>query len=244
MGGIDIILLLIVAGITWLVAGEGAWGAALALLGVIFSGVLAMNCYEILAVFLSGNGLGTRADFVSLVGLFIIFVFIFRLATDKIMPTYVFMHGWVNDICRWGLAATAGYVTMAILLTSLHTATLPRTFWGFTPERRNFFDISAPDRQWLGFNQYVSEKVFRQGGVAKIFDGPVFKVGDPRPEYQLPNEVWPSFPIRYATRRDQIDSMSTPAAGGSSGGGGIEIQQSPDSTSDSTGGGGGGPAAF
>ncbi len=220
---IDIILLLIVLVITWLVAGEGAWGAALSLLCVIFAGLLAMNFFEPLAVILYKIG-KDRADFVALLGLFIFFVFILRLAADKIMKTYVFMHGWVNDIGRWGLAAATGYVTMAILLTSLHTAVLPRNFIGFTPERANIFDSAAPDRQWLGFTQYVSEKVFRQGGVAKIFDGPVFKVGGSKPEEQMRNDIWPSFPIRYATRRGQIAQRSAAVAGGG-GGGGIQIQK-------------------
>lgn len=94
----------------------------------------------------------------------------------------------------------AGYVTMAFLLTALHTGPFPREFWGFTPERQNFLSVVAPDRQWLGFTQWVSERTLKWGGGGKIFDGP-------RPEPQLggtqgaQNRVWPSFVIRYATRR-------------------------------------------
>ena len=85
-------------------------------------------------------------------------------------------------------------MTMAILLTSLHTAPLPREFMAFAPERSNFFG-SAPDRQWLGFTQYVSEKPLAtmvrnpSGGknsyMPRIFDGHYQKVGDPNKPYSI-----------------------------------------------------------
>jgi hypothetical protein len=92
---------------------------------------------------------------------------------------------------------------MAILLTALHTAPLPRSFVGFSPERSNFFDSLAPDRQWLGFTQHVSEKVLNTG---RVFDGPKFSMPGTDQEY------WPSFPIRYATRREDIAAGRKPSA--------------------------------
>jgi len=74
-------------------------------------------------------------------------------------------------------------------------------FWGFQPEARNFFDVAAPDRQWLGFNQWVSEHVLWNG---RIFDGPQAEVEGTR------QTVWPSFPIRYATRRASYASGNKP----------------------------------
>ena len=43
---IDLLLILIIAGVTWAVAGEGPWGAAMVLFSVIVSGLLAMNLFE------------------------------------------------------------------------------------------------------------------------------------------------------------------------------------------------------
>ena len=111
---------------------------------------------------------------------------------------------------RWVFGALAGYATMAFLLTSLHTAPLPREFMGFKPERSNFFGM-APDRQWMGFTQYVSEKPFAyfkykdpdtQELIPLAFDGKYEVLGDKSARY--PNTIWPSFPIRYAMRRDQV----------------------------------------
>jgi hypothetical protein len=58
--------------------------------------------------------------------------------------------------------------------------------------------MDAPDRRWLGFVQYVSEHVLYRG---RIFDGPVWDVPGANPPR---TDVWPSFPIRYATRRADL----------------------------------------
>lgn len=220
---IDIACLAVVGIVVWCVASEGIWGATHTLLCVLLSGLLAMNYFEPLANILDGT-LGTwksYSDVVSLIGLFTAFVFGLRLAVEKLSPTFIQVHPTVDQIGRWFVAAATGYVTMAILLTSLHTAPLPREFLGFKAEQRMFFGM-APDRQWLGFTQYVTEKPFgwiqyadRSSSPVKFyahaFDGHYDKLGDPTNPYQ--NVIWPSFPIRYAARRDQLTGSSrTPSA--------------------------------
>jgi hypothetical protein len=208
-----IILAAIVAGVTWCVASEGAWSAVLVFLAVLFAGLLAMNFFEPLANMLDGMGawMEDYSDLAALLGLFALFTFLLRLATDNISPTDVELDGRIQQIVRWVFALATGYLTMAIVLTAIHTAPLPRAFLGFKPEGNNFFDICAPDRQWLGFTQHVSEKVLVTG---KIFDGP---------KYAMPPEsndvrVWSSFPIRYATRRiDYAAGRRTSASGSSLG---------------------------
>ncbi|WP_299469401.1 CvpA family protein [uncultured Gimesia sp.] len=199
---IDILLLAILGIVTWCVASEGAWGAGFIFVSVLLAGLLAMNYFEPLATFLANNISSSGAwqrrwDSIALVGLFIAFIFLFREITVRIAPTYMQVHPLVHEIARWSFAALTGYIAMAFLLTALHTAPLPREFAGFTPERNNLFGAAAPDRQWLGFTQYVSEKSMRNGAAGHLFDGP---------EYTFPqqqNSIWPSFPIRYATRRGQ-----------------------------------------
>lgn len=167
---------------------------------VILSGLLAMNFFEPLAAFLEtnvGGAWGPRFDIIALLGLFIALVFGLRTMMESLIPTFIQVHPVAYEAVRWTCGAATGYVTMAILLTSLHTAPLPREFLGFRAERDNFLMLTAPDRQWLGFTQYVSERVFPRG---RIFDGPRFTVGN------YPNDTWPSFPIRYATRRQMLET--------------------------------------
>lgn len=211
-----IILLLILGAVTWCVASEGAWGAGLTFLCVMFSGLLAMNFFEPLAGYLDGMGSGIKdySDVVALVGLFTLFTFLGRLATDHISPTEIEYDARVYQVARWLFALATGYTTMAFLLTALHTAPLPREFLGFKPEADNFFDFCAPDRQWLGFTQHVSEKVLRTG---RIFDGwnnPLTPEAYPDPSDQ--QRIWPSFPIRYATRREDLGKPRKPGVSGTS----------------------------
>jgi hypothetical protein len=227
-----ILLVLIVAIVTWCVASEGAFGAGLTLLCVVFAGLLAMNFFEPVADLLDGIGPWMRyySDFVALVGLFALFVFLGRLACDSIAPTEIEYDARVYNAARWLFALATGYVTMAILLTAVHTAPLPREFLGFSPERRNLFDADAPDRRWLGFTQYVSEKILATGS---IFDGPRFDM----PE--TTQQIWPSFPIRYATRRQEYANprksgvtgaaqpAPAPAAGAPPGTGGPPVVPAP-----------------
>jgi hypothetical protein len=205
---IDVILLVILLAVTWCVASEGAWGAALNVLCVILGGLLAMNFFEPLANFLHNSfGMRNFSDVIALVGLFIFFVLGLRMLTNRISPTYIQVNDLVYHIGRWGCGLLAGWVTIAFLLTALHTAPLPREFWGFKPERHNFFNFAAPDRQWLGFTQYVSERSFAHG-TPEIFDGPTIQFAD------YPNRYWPSFPIRYASRRAGLSTMQRSSGDG------------------------------
>jgi len=238
---IDIACLVVVGVVVWCVASEGLWGAAHTFLCVLLSGLLAMNYFEPVAGFLDGmlGGFRNYSDIIALVGLFAAFVFGLRLGTEQLSPVYIQLPNMADQIGRWAFAGITGYLTMAVLLTALHTAPLPREFVGFKPERANFFGM-APDRQWLGFTQYVTEKPFgwiefqdrnTKVLVAHAFDGKYELLGDLSQPY--PNTIWPSFPIRYATRRGQIGGSTRPVVapvsipvttpttnGGGAGGGG------------------------
>jgi hypothetical protein len=206
---IDVALLLIMALVAWNVATEGAWGAAAVFFSVLFSGLVAMDYFEPLADLLQsalGSDWANRVDFIALVGLFAAGVFGLRYLADKLVPNFITVHGRFYDVCRWGFAALTGYVTMAFLLTALHTAPLPRDFLGFAPERTNYLGFLAPDRDWLGFVQYVSEKSMPSSEEGRIFDGSRFRL----PGHD--NEVWPTFIFRYASRRENFGTGSAAVA--------------------------------
>jgi hypothetical protein len=207
---IDFVLVAILAVVTYCVAADGAWSAGMTCLCTILAGILAMNFFEPLAtaLFPASGVWSVRADVISLVGLFVVFVLLLRLATEKMSPRFMHVQPMVHEIGRWACGFLTGYVTMAFLLTALHTAPFPREFAGFRPERMNLFGAAAPDRQWLGFNQWISERVLSKG---RIFDGRREQLGT------YPNTIWPSFPIRYATRREQVATIGAvgPAGSGS-----------------------------
>lgn len=223
---IDLILLAIVGVVTWTVSEEGTWNAVILFVGVIISGLLAMNFFEPFAIILQNfvPAVKVHADFIMLVGLFAGLITGYRFLSEYFAPTYIMVPGWLDTPARWLFGAATGYVTMAIMLTALHTAHLPREFLGFTPERKNFLEMAAPDRQWLGFTQYVTEYPYASyirtndgQFVPYAFDGRYLALPDDRtPAAQrYKNSIWPSFPMRYAMRRAYA-SMGVSAGGGSS----------------------------
>lgn len=202
---IDFLMLAVLAIVTWCVASEGTWGAATVFFSVLFAGLVAMNFFEPLAATLerSAPGWAAYSDIVALLGLFAVFIFALRAAGEYLMPMYVEVHGAMHNSVRWLLSAATGYVVVAVLLTSLHTAPLPRSFFGFDPgpTRQTFFNL-GPDIQWLAFNQYVSQRSLSSGG--RPFDAVAFE----RIPGQNPSTLttFSSFPIRYATRRALLAS--------------------------------------
>jgi hypothetical protein len=204
---IDVALLLMLGLVAWNVAAEGAWGAVATFLAVLFSGLIAMDYFEPVAELLEsllGSDWGNRVDFIALVGLFALGVFGLRYLSEWLVPNFIAVHGRMYDVCRWGFAVLTGYVAIAFLLTALHTAPLSREFLGFTPERHNLFGMLAPDRDWLGFVQYVSEKSMPSSEDDRVFDGSQFRLA------YHENQVWPTFIIRYASRREAYGTGAPP----------------------------------
>lgn len=212
---IDILLLAIVAVVTWMVASDGPWGGAITFVSVLLSGLFAMNYFEPLAGFLGSTVLTSydwqhRWDVIALLGLFSGGVFGLRMLGEFLLPTYAELHPLVYVFARWGFAVLTGYVVMAVICTSLHVAPLQREYLGFTAERRNFFGL-GPDRQFLALTQYASEKSLRKtqrDGSPAIFDGVTFPS---IPGDASTNQIWSSFPIRYAARRERFASGAASA---------------------------------
>ena len=210
MAIIDFLLLLVLGVVTWCVASEGMWGAAITFVAILISGLVAMNLFEPVARFISTNILtgyywDMRLDIIALLGLFGGGIMLLRALSERLLPTYAEVNPLLHDIGRWVLGVASGYVVMAVLLTSLHTAPMPREFLGFRPERANLFEAVAPDRQWLGFVQYVSEHGMRrmENGRPVGFDTVEFPSNPDDPNTML---KWSSFPIRYAARREIFGS--------------------------------------
>lgn len=240
---IDLLIAGTIGLVAWCVAAEGAFGAGTIFISVIVSGLLAMNFFEPLADKLDEIAIiGPKADMLALVGLFAVLLTGMRLACEKLCPTYISVQGLIHDLGRWGFGILTGYVTAGILLTALHTSPLPREFLGFTPERSNLLlGAFSPDRDWLGFTQYISERPFSKmqiddhpalGGIhiKRVFDGRTayhwrFR-GQEESDGMTPEEkntarqqaqaateiVMPSFIVRYADRRERLNGGAAEAA--------------------------------
>jgi hypothetical protein len=205
----DVVCLALVAWVSFRIADEGAFGAVVAFLTVLFAGLFAMNAFEPLAEWLGLHVSGSvswqsRWDLFSLLGLFAGGIFVLRIITERLAPARIPIPQIVELPLRWIAGVLTGYLTLAILLTALHVAPLPRLVTkdkvhealGFQAERAMFFG-QAPDRQWLRFNQWISLHALNRGDSWRLFDGPVYHAGGEHGR-------WPSFPLRYADRRDRL----------------------------------------
>ena len=205
----DVLCLLLLAWVSFRVSEEGAWGAAIVFFTVLLAGLCAMNLFEPLAEWLAihlsaEEAWQARWDVVSLLGLFGVGVFALRIVTERLAPARMPLPQLAEWPIRWLAGISAGYLTLAVLITSLHVAPLPRVVTkedvlevaGFQAEREQFFGL-APDRQWLEFNHWLSRNALNRGDMNRLFDGPIYRSGGKIGR-------WPSFPIRYADRRERL----------------------------------------
>ena len=185
------LLFLIFAACVGFLYPEGMWSNAIRLINVVTAGLLATNYWEPVAR-LADNSVSESFtffwDFISLWGLFAVFLVIFRVATNSLSRVKVRFLKIADRIGGVAFAVAVGWVMVCFITFSLHTATLCRNFLfeGFKPGEANFVGL-APDKMWLGFAGYCAAGVFSTSP-AVVFDGQ-------------------KFINNYAARRDQIEVL-------------------------------------
>ncbi len=132
-----IVLNLLVLGLAALIAywwaSQGAFSALLHLLCVIAAGVLAFALWEPVAVKVLGMGaLSNFAWGVGLLAPFALFLFVFRLATDRLVPANLNFPPTINYLVGGGLGAAAGVLTMGIVLIGAGLLQSERAFMGYS----------------------------------------------------------------------------------------------------------------
>jgi hypothetical protein len=179
---------------------DGMWSNAIRLINTITAGLLAMNFFEPAADWLEEQApsYGYFCDFIALWGLFIIFSLIFRLITDRLSQVKVKFLKITDQIGSGVLALWVGWVMVCFTLMSLNTAPLARNCLGGSfsskTEDRMFLGF-APDRQWLGFTQKMSQEAYAHPASDAEWKAEK-TIFDPRGEF-LP---------KYATRRATLES--------------------------------------
>jgi uncharacterized membrane protein required for colicin V production len=79
---IDLIIVGLVLGLTYVLTSEGLWGSALMFFNVLFGAMIAFNFYEPLAKLIDSTGIGWGfSDTLCLLGLFCISVMVLKMIT-------------------------------------------------------------------------------------------------------------------------------------------------------------------
>ncbi|MDR3633410.1 MAG: hypothetical protein P4L84_06200 [Isosphaeraceae bacterium] len=176
----DAILCAFILLMTYVMASEGLWGAALMFFNVVFAGIIAMNFYEPVAGLIDKAGINWgMSDALSLLILFCVAVLLLRLSTENLAPGMVRFPVPVYHVGRFLFAAATSVVMFAFLLVAFETAPIHKKAFGSVDYK------AAPpfgwgfDHGWLAFFQYTTglfstpsgaSDPFGEYGNAKIFD--------------------------------------------------------------------------
>ncbi|SIN83490.1 hypothetical protein SAMN05444166_1181 [Singulisphaera sp. GP187] len=179
---VNLVIVALIAGLTWALTSEGLWGAVLMFFNVLFGGIIAFNFYEPLAKLLDGTGIGWGfSDTLCLLALFIIVTFLLRLITESMAPAMVRFPSIVYQLGRLVFGFAGAVVTVAILLVALETAPVHKKILGVIDYKTQPPFGMGLDRKWLAFFQYTTGLVFaehvpgsrdpfREYGDSKVFD--------------------------------------------------------------------------
>jgi hypothetical protein len=155
-------LVALILGVTYAVISEGLWGAALVFFNVLFSSLIALNFYEPLAQLIVNNAsaLAPLADLIALGGIWVVSLFLLKLATDNLAPTQVRFPPLVYQIARLVFGLGAGLLTTAMVMLLLQVAPVhKKLFNAVDPESNPPFGMGL-DRKLLGFFQYTTRYTF------------------------------------------------------------------------------------
>src|SRR5215217_7585077 len=186
---VNLVIAVLIAGMTYALASEGLWGAALMFFNVLFAAIIALNFYEPLAALIGSTGLNWGfSDTLCLLWLFIIASLLLRLTTESLAPSMVRYPGPIYHVGRWLFALAGSVVTIAVLLLSFETAPVHKKVFGVIDYKTKPPFGMGLDHKALAFFQYTTGLVFanRVPGLRDPFreyrDAKVF---DPKAEWLL-----------------------------------------------------------
>ena len=207
---LTLLFLLIFMGCLAALYTEGMWGNAIRLINVVTAALLATNYWEPAVRWLEGfsQNLATFTyllDFLTLWGLFVVFMIIFRLITDRLSRVKVRFLKIADRIGSVAFAIWIGWVMVCFTAMSLHMAPMGRNFFfgAFVPEQRPERFL-CPEMKWLGFMQKQSRGALcRTATKDDIRKQPVWeddrtRTFDPRGEF-MP---------KYASRRAKLEAYN------------------------------------
>lgn len=159
-----VLLLVILASAVACLWNRGIWTASLALINTVLAALLAMNYFEPLANKL-GSPKSNMMDFLCLWGLFAVFFFVMRLATDLVSR----MHSAISVCARHDWRRAVGDLDR-LGTVLVHAGEPARRRSRRSPFLGSFMETPdqkmvgvGPDRIWLAFTRSASLGAFSNG---------------------------------------------------------------------------------
>ncbi len=193
----DLIILGLVAGMTYALMSEGLWGAALMFFNALFAALIAFNFYEPLAQLIVTNvgseTVGSFADMLSLMLLFVVSLLLLRLATENVAPSMVRFPTPVYHLGRVVFGLGASTIVVAMLLLGYQAAPVQKKMLGVMDYKYEPMYKERFDRDFLAFFQYTSGYTFARNGVGEDDPGHEFRdkpmLFDPKAEWLLKHQA-------------------------------------------------------
>jgi uncharacterized membrane protein required for colicin V production len=177
---VDLCVLALFCGITYALMSEGLWGSALMFFNVLFAALISFNFYEPLAQLIvdqvGGETVGSFADSVSMMLLFVISLLLLRLATESIAPSMVRFPTPLYHLGRVIFALGGATVMVAMLLLGYQASPVQKKMLGVMDYKHKPFYTERFDRDFLAFFQYTTGYTFARNGA-----------GDADPAREFPN---------------------------------------------------------
>ncbi len=223
---IDLVVVLLIAGMTYALMSEGLWGAALMFFNALFATMITLNCYEPLAQLIGTNVsfMSGYADALCILLIFTVSLLIIRLLTELMAPSMVRFPTAVYHIGRILFAFGGSLLTIGVLLLALDASPVHKKILGSVDYKYKPFYGSRLDKEILAFFQYSTGQIFtRSGGHDPFKQYGDARVFDPKGRWLLnAQEARP-----YGT--DKVLEDDKPAEGGATPAGGAAAGSAPTS---------------
>jgi len=141
---------------------NGLFSSFAMLFKVIASGIVAFNVFEPIADALESsfqqNALAGCEDFLALIIVFGLTLFLLRLASNYLAPEMIEEHGTVQFLGAGAVGFITGYVVAGFLVCAMETLPIDERFFDFEPRVasekpwRSFF---PPDRAWIAIVRHA-----------------------------------------------------------------------------------------
>jgi hypothetical protein len=168
---VDLLIVVLILGMTWALMSEGLWGAALMFFNILFATLVAFNFYEMLAQLIVNNAGAWAtgfADTFCLAVLFLVTVVILRVATETLAPAMVRFPTPVYHLGRVAFGLAGATLTTAFLLVLFETAPVQKKLFGaINVDTKPPFGVGL-DRHLLAFVQYSTGYPFARYGSERI----------------------------------------------------------------------------
>ena len=184
MGGtiLDLVVIVLILGMTYALSSEGLWGAALMFFNVLLATMITMNFYEPLAQMIGTNVsfLSGFADALCIMVIFSVTLLILRLLTEYLGPVMVRYPAPVYHLGRLVFAFLASVLAMGVMLLALDASPVDKKIFGAVDHKRQPFYGVRLDKEVLAIFQYSTGQIFKrteakndpfgQYGNARVFD--------------------------------------------------------------------------